>query len=162
MTARRALLLTLAVVALALAPGMAFAATRSAAAAPTPVQAVTTLLAPFARPGGSHGACDALTGHVLACPITARLRFRLRQYRQGENGNLVCRCQNPPRGIRWVQTGNNGFVARVDTRWLYGASTSYTITFVVAREDDGWHVDDAYCARRLQTSIYNPPAGPCV
>ena len=33
--------------------------------------------------------------------------------------------------------------------------------FVVGRQDDGWRVDDAYCAGRPQTSIYNPPAGPC-
>jgi hypothetical protein len=106
---------------------------------------------------GNALACNALRGQALACPITARLRYRLQHYiRYVETANLVCRCQNPPRAVRWMQTDNNGFVAHVNVRWMYGATNSYTITFVVARQDDGWRVDDAYCAGRPQTSIYNP------
>lgn len=140
------------------APGVPAATTTGAA---TPIQAVATLLAPFAAPGPPRGACDAVTGRVQGCPITPRLRYRLEHFQAGENGNIVGRTQNPPRSLRWAQIGNNGFVARVNTRWDYGASNSYAITFVVARQDDGWRVDDAYCAGRPQTSIYNPPAGPC-
>jgi hypothetical protein len=139
-----------------------------AAAAPafgtaTPLQAVVTLLRPFySGVAGNALACNALRGQVLACPITARLRYRLEHpIRFKENGNLVCRCQNPPRAVRWMQTDNNGFVAHVNVRWMYLATNSYTSTFVVARQDDGWRVDDAYCAGRPQTSIYNPPTGPC-
>jgi hypothetical protein len=92
--------------------------------------------------------------------LSVRLRYRLQHYHRGENGNLVCRCQNPPRALRWRQTDTNGFVAHVSTQWLYAASTAYTITFVVGREEDGWRVDHAYCGHP-QASIYNPLTGPC-
>jgi hypothetical protein len=128
----------------------------------TPLRAVLVLVRPFSTPDAAQGACNALTGQVASCPVTPRLRYRLQHpVRQRENGNLVCRCQNPPRRVRAAQTDRNPFVAHVDTRWVYGASLAYTITFVVARQDDGWRVDDAYCAGRPQTSVYNPPAGPC-
>lgn len=133
-----------------------------ASGAGTPLQAVLALVRPFSTPGTTQGACDALGGQVAACPVTPRLRYRLQHpVRYQENGNLVCRCQNPPRSVRSTQRDRNPFVAHVDTRWVYGASRAYTITFVVARQDDGWRVDDAYCAGRPQSSIYNPPAGPC-
>jgi hypothetical protein len=141
-----------------LAPPAAAAPTSGTA---TPLQAVVTLLRPFySGVAGNALACNALTGQVQACPITARLRYRLQHYvRNVETGNLVSRSQVPPRAVSWVQTDANGFVAHVTTRWV--ARPSYTITFVVARQDDGWRVDDSYCAGRPQTSLYNPPTGPC-
>jgi hypothetical protein len=149
--------------ALTLLPLPAAAAPASGTA--TPLQAVVTLLRPFySGMAGNALACNALSGRVLACPITPRLLYRLEHpMRFKENGNLVCRCQNPPLHVSWVQTDNNGFVAHVKTGWVYaaGARPMYTITFVVARQDDGWRVDDAYCLARPQTSIYNPPTGPC-
>ena len=146
---------------LPLFPGVALAAPAAVTGTATPLQAVITLVRPFITPGPFSGACNALSGRVLACPITARLRYRWQHSLRVENGNLVCRCQNPPRAIRWNLTDNNGFVAHVSTRWVYGATNSYTITFVVGREDDGWRVDDTYCAGHPQTSVYNPPTGPC-
>jgi hypothetical protein len=120
------------------------------------------LIAPFSNPAAGPNACNALTGRVGTCPITPRLLYRLAHpIRFKENGNLVCRCQNPPRAVRWMQTDNNGFVAHVNVRWMYLATNSYTVTFVVARQDDGWRVDDAYCAGDPTTSIYEPPTGPC-
>ena len=126
----------------------------------TPVRAVAALVGPMATPG-SQAACQVISGEVEACPITSRLRYRLAHYQRDENGNIVSRAQNAPRAIRYAQGASNSFVARVDTRWVYGASEAYTITFVVVRQDDGWRVDDAYCAGRPATSIYNPPVGPC-
>jgi hypothetical protein len=120
------------------------------------------LIAPLYNPAAGHNACNALTGRVGTCPITPRLLYRLEHpIRFKENGNLVCRCQNPPRAVRWAQVDDNGFVAHVNVRWMYLAANSYTITFVVARQDDGWRVDDAYCAGNPTTSIYEPPTGPC-
>lgn len=154
----------LALTGLALPLGVGQAASRPATAvstgAATPLAAVAALVGPMATPE-SRAACQAISGQVAACPITPRLRYRLQHYTRNENGNLVSRGQNPPRAVRYAQRDNNGFVARVDTRWAYGASNAYTITFVVARQDDGWRVDDAYCAGRPATSIYNPPTGPC-
>jgi hypothetical protein len=120
------------------------------------------LIAPFYNPAAGHNACNALTGRVRTCPITPRLLYRLEHpMRFKENGNLVCRCQNPPRAVRWAQVDDNGFVAQVNVRWMYLAANSYTMSFVVARQNDGWRVDDAYCAGDPKTSIYEPPAGPC-
>jgi hypothetical protein len=146
---------------LALLVGTVRAAPAAVPGTATPLQAVITLVRPFLSPGPGTNACNALTGRIRSCPISARLRYRLQHYQRGENGNLVCRCQNPPRALHWTQTDTNGFVAHVSTRWLYGASSAYTITFVVGREEDGWRVDDAYCGGRPQTSVYNPPTGPC-
>jgi hypothetical protein len=120
------------------------------------------LIAPFYNPAAGHNACNALTGRVRTCPITPRLLYRLEHpMRFKENGNLVCRCQNAPRAVRWAQVDDNGFVAQVNVRWMYLAANSYTMSFVVARQNDGWRVDDAYCAGDPKTSIYEPPAGPC-
>ena len=114
------------------------------------------------HPAPAQGACAALGGQGAACPVTPRLRYRLqRPVRYQQIGNLVCRCRNPLRGVRAAQTGRNPFVARVDTRRVCGAPRAYAITFIVVRQDDGWRVDDAFCACRPQTSIYNPLAGPC-
>ncbi len=143
----------------ALAPGAT--AAPSVAGAATPAQAVSALLKPFYTPGPAGGACNALSGQVAGCPITLRLRYRLQHYQRGENGNLICRCQNPPRIVRWTQKDNNGFVAHVTTTWIYGASSTYALVFIVARQDDGWRVDDSACAGRPATSVYTPPTGPC-
>ena len=99
---------TLGAAALTLLPLPAAAAPASGTA--TPLQAVVTLLRPFySGVAGNALACNANRGQVLACPITARLRYRLEHtIRFKENGNLVCRCQNPPRAVRWMQTDNNG------------------------------------------------------
>src|ERR687884_1429007 len=148
---------------LSLAPaGVTAAPTMLPMGTATPLRAVVALIAPFSNPVAGHNACNALTGRVGTCPITPRLLYRLEHpIRFKENGNLVCRCQNPPRAVRWAQVDDNGFVAHVNVRWMYLATNSYTMTFVVARQDDGWRVDDAYCAGNLTTSIYEPPTGPC-
>ena len=133
---------------LSLAPaGVEAAPTRLTTGTATPLRAVVALIAPFYNPAAGHNTCNALSGRVGTCPITPRLRYRLEHpIRFKEHGNLVCRCQNPPRAVRWGQTDNNGFVAHVNVRWIYLATNSYTVTFMVARQDDGWRVDDAYCA----------------
>jgi hypothetical protein len=125
-----------------------------AAGTATPLQAVLALVPPFSTQGPALGTCNALGGQVAACPVTARLRYRLQHpVRPQENGNLICRCQNPPRGMRVARTDRNPFVAHVNTRWVFGASRAYTITFVVARQDAGWRVGNTYCSipqRELQ------------
>jgi hypothetical protein len=83
----------------------------------TPLRAVVALIAPFDNPAAGHNACNALSGQVRTCPITPRLPYRLEHpIRFKVNGNLVCRCQNPPRAVRWAQTDSNGFVAHVNVR----------------------------------------------
>jgi hypothetical protein len=148
---------------LSLAPtGVNAAPIRLTTGTATPLRAVMALIAPFYNPAAGHNACNALTGRVETCPITPRLLYRLEHpIRFKENGNLVCRCQNTPRVVRWAQVDDNGFVAHVNVHWMYLAANSYTMTFVVARQDDGWRVDDAYCAGNPTTSIYEPPTGPC-
>src|SRR5438128_10856083 len=85
----------------------------------TPLRAVVALIAPFYNPAAGHNACNALTGRVGTCPVTPRLLYRLEHpMRFKENGNLVCRCQNPPRAVRWAQVDDNGFVAAVTVRRL--------------------------------------------
>ncbi len=75
------------------------------------------LVRPFSTPGAAQGACNALTGQVAACPISARLRYRLQHpLRLRENGNLICRCQTPPQAVRAALMSSTPFVARVDTR----------------------------------------------
>jgi hypothetical protein len=164
-TRSRALVIALSVLALSLslAPaGVTAAPTMPPKGTATPLRAVVALIAPFSNPAAGHNACNALTGRVATCPITPRLLYRLEHpIRFKENGNLICRCQNPPRAVRWMQTDNNGFLAHVNVHWMYLATNSYTVTFVVAHQDDGWRVDDAYCAGDPTTSIYEPPTGPC-
>jgi hypothetical protein len=156
-TRSRAFAITLSALALCLnlAPaGVNAAPTRLTTGTATPLRAVMALIAPFYSPAAGHNACNALTGRGGTCPVTPRLLYRLEHpMRFKENGNLVCRCQNPPRSVRWAQVDDNGFVAHVNVRWVYLAANSYTITFVVARQDDGWRVDDASCAGDPRTSI---------
>jgi|GEM_PF-3462860 len=134
--------------------------TANAAGAATPEAAVSTLIKTLHDPTASGAGCNALTGRVDDCPITAKLRARLQKPAPGENGNIVSRSQNPAQSVAVTLVENDGQTARVNTRWEYGAG-SYTITFVVVKEADGWLVDDSYCAGNPQTSIYNSPVGPC-
>src|SRR5262245_23337939 len=77
-----------------------------ASGAATPSQAVHALVDPLATPGPSSGApgCNALTGQLADCPITARLRSRLSSpIPDVETGNLVSRSQNPPAALDVAQ-----------------------------------------------------------
>jgi len=133
------------------------------AGAATPSQAVAALVGPLATPGRGPSGCNALTGRLDDCPITARLRDRLAHPVAGvETGNLVSRSQNPPQAldVAQVKLPAGATVANVNTRWGYG-SGEYTITFVVRQEAGGWLVDDSYCLNNPGSSIYNPPTGPC-
>lgn len=160
-TLRRNLYLTmLGAILLLLAPPIsaASAQTQTVSGASTPEQAVTTLLEPFYSPSAGSSACNAVSGQLAACPITARLRQRLEQ--ATENGNIVSRSQNPPRGMAIKSIKNDGQTAHVATVWDYGG-TSYSITFTVVKQDSGWLVDDSFCSADPASSIYNPPTGPC-
>ena len=90
---------------LSLAPaGVNATPTRLTTGTATPLRAVMALIAPFYNPAAGHNACNALTGRVGTCPVTPRLLYRLEHpLRSKENGNLVCRCQNPPRAHRRVE-----------------------------------------------------------
>ncbi len=132
--------------------------------AATPLEAVETLIKPFHTPGNIPDACNALTGQVRACPVTERLRNRLEQpIPLQENGSLVSRSQNPPRGLRIMLVENTQDRALLNVRWTYGlrGELSYTITFVVQGQGGKWLVDDSYCAGQPETSVHNPPVGPC-
>jgi hypothetical protein len=156
-TQRCALGLTLIAVA-SLTPRPAGASAQVAAGLATPVQAVAVLLESFYRPL-AQSTCQAITGRYAHCRITARLRYRLQHPdRVPGTVNPLCRCQNFIPAIRWAQVDNNGFVAHVNTLW----PPTLAITFVVARQDDGWVVDDNYCAGRPATSLYHIPIGPCM
>lgn len=143
-----------------IAPQNSVSAAPVAAGAATPEAAVSTLIKALQDPAATGVACNALTGQLDDCPITARLRTRLQNPTPEENGNLVSRSQNPPSSVAVTLVDSDGQTARVNTKWEYGAS-SYTITFVVVKGADGWLVDDSYCAGNPQTSIYNSPVGPC-
>jgi hypothetical protein len=131
----------------------------------TPSQAVAALVGPLAGQAGQTG-CNALTGQLADCPITARLRARLANPTPGvETGNLVSRSQSPPQSldVAEVKLPEGATTAQVNTRWNLGTTppSAYTITFVVQKEAGGWVVDDSYCLNDPTTSIYQPPTGPC-
>lgn len=152
----------LAILALGFLPFGVTAATPAPVVASTPVRAVQTLLMPFYAPAAQHNSCQALIGHDATCPVSARLLYRLQNpltYR--ENGNLICRCQNPPRAVHFKQIDGNGYIAHISTQWDYGTS-SYSIIFVAAHQNGGWAVDDSYCSGHPATSLYQPPTGPCL
>ena len=127
------------------------------AGATTPVQAVTILVTPFSS-SQHNKACNALEGKLAACPITQRLRQRLQTAK--ENGNLICRCQNPPRWTRVWLYSRSGTTAHVEVMWDYGG-TWYPMVFVTVMRHGGWLVDDQYCTARPSTTVYHTPAGPC-
>lgn len=163
MSVIRSLVLAAAVIGLALGVAGSSSAPASAASAggATPIAAVVAVFGAFSG-APAQANCAPVSGRVAGCPITARLRYRLEH--ASENGNILCRCQNPPRTIRWALQDANPFVAHVATRWYYGPTTgrpAYTLIVTVAREADGWKVDESTCAGRPATSIYQPPAGPC-
>lgn len=160
MRGRRAFWLPMFAVMLLVMPGTArvSSAAGNLQAAATPEQAVATLLEPFYNPAAGTGACDAVSGQFAACPITARLRDRLEH--ATENGNIVSRSQNPPRSVTINPIHNDGQMAHAATIWDYGNS-SYSITFTVVKQDDGWLVDDSFCTALPTSSIYNAPTGPC-
>ncbi|MBV9278944.1 MAG: hypothetical protein JOZ41_02585 [Chloroflexi bacterium] len=138
------------------APAGARAAIHPAAGAATPVKAVSQLLAGFTM--HRNAACNPVVGRLAACPITPRLRARVQHAR--ENGNILCRCQNPPTSVGISLADNNGRVAHVNSRWSYAAN-SFVMVWVVLHQAGGWLVDDSYCAGRPATTIYKKPAGPC-
>lgn len=131
---------------------------QAASGVSTPEQAVRSLVEPFYNPAAGSNACNAVSGQLAACPLTTRLRARL----QGatENGNIVSRSQNPPRGVAIMPIKSDGQIAHVASVWNYGSS-SYSITFTVVKQDSGWFVDDSFCSADPSSSIYNPPTGPC-
>jgi LPXTG-motif cell wall-anchored protein len=137
------------------------ASAQTASGASMPEQAVTTLLEPFYNPAAGSNACNAVSGQLATCPITAGLRQRLEG--ATENGNIVSRSENPPRGVAITPVKSDGQTAHVATVWDYGASagSSYSITFIAVKQDGGWFVDDSFCSAEPSSSIYNPPTGPC-
>jgi hypothetical protein len=153
---RNVIALVLLAVSTLLLPISAFASGTS-----TPEEAVSTLIKPLYSPGAGGGACDALSGKLDGCPLSARLLTRLQHpIVNQETGNLVGRNQNPPQSVSVAPVSNDGQTAQINTVWQYGAS-SYTITFAAVKQADGWVVDDSYCAGNPSTSIYNAPVGPC-
>ena len=157
--------LMLALTALCILPGVASAGP-AAAGATSPEKAANALVAPFTvkGPAGNDLACNPLMGKVDNCPVTARLRTRLKNpVPLQETGNLVSRSQNPPKSVKVTQLDNNGQVAHVSTRWETGVSTHSIddITFVVRKQQGAWFVDDTYCVGKPKTSIYNIQVGPC-
>jgi hypothetical protein len=131
------------------------------AGASSPEEAVRILIETLYNPSAGNKPCNALNGQFADCPVTARLLQRLQNPIAGqETGNLVSRSQNPPQSVTITPVDNTGQLAHIDTKWQYGTS-SYSITFAVVKEADGWRVDDSYCTGAPQTSIYNPPTGPC-
>lgn len=154
----RSVFLTAVLTALPLAAPSSRAASGHATMAATPVQAVTVLVRPFSGSRYNNAACNALKGRLADCPITPRLRQRLRT--ANENGNLVCRCQNPPRWMRAWLYSRRGSTAQVEVMWDYGA-TWYPMVFITVLRQGGWLVDDQYCTARPSTTIYHVPAGPC-
>jgi hypothetical protein len=164
-TPRNRLLSIAGAIVLCLLTGAAVVAQATGAAAPS--EAVQTLVQPFVTVGPPQAGCNALTGQVVDCPVTARLRARLQSPIAGvETGNLISRSQNPPRAVEVAQVklAEGATEAQVNTRWQYGTSQNqaeYIITFVVRKEAGGWLVDDTYCQNNMSTSIHNPPVGPC-
>lgn len=136
----------------------AWASGQHAATATTPVHAVTTLVKPFTGSQYNNAACNPLKGKLAACPITQRLLQRLQTAK--ENGNLICRCQNPPRWTRVWLYSRSGTTAHVEVMWDYGG-TWYPMVFVTVMRHGGWLVDDQYCTARPSTTVYHTPAGPC-
>ena len=138
-------------------------AAQGAAGAATPEAAISTLIKALHDPAAQGVACNALTGKVDDCPITARLRTRL-QNPTGENGNIVSRSQNPPRSVSvaviYYDKVTDPRIAHANVTWDNG-TTSTIIMFVLVKEAGGWLVDDTNCGGSPETSIYNSPVGPC-
>jgi hypothetical protein len=159
MSAKLPILTVLFTLALLLQPGPTPSTTSGTPAAPSPQQAVETLLKPFyVQDAGLSSSCNALSGQFQGCPITARLLNRLRT--ATENGNIISRSQNPPQDVRYTLLDNDGQTTHVNTTWNF-ASSSYAITFTAVKIAEGWQVDDSFCSGQPDTSLFNPPAGPC-
>lgn len=151
-------LLTLSLSVTATPPGPVHASS-SAAPASTPRQAVSILLASVTR--RVHGSCHPFSGTaspastVATCPITPRMRHAL--LHPAGPGNLLCRCQNPPRRIVILGTMTLNRVY-VEGYFDYGPN-SFVITYVVVHRPRGWLVDDMFCLRHPETSVYTKRDG---
>ncbi|GAC1522971.1 MAG: hypothetical protein NVS2B16_31050 [Chloroflexota bacterium] len=131
-------------------------------AATTALRAVRVVVHPYFVAGYNFSNCTRRSPRLypsLTCPETARLRRRLESRRPIE-GLPFCRCESGPKTVRVWQISNDGRVALVNAYWNLGPG-SFTGTFVV-RWNNGWLVDDEYCAGRPATTIYGSRgAVPC-
>lgn len=136
----------------------------TAAGEDSPEAAVTMLVTPFYDQSANNAACNAVSGRVEACPVSARLLKRLQNPDTGPgSGNLIGRTQNPPGNVTVAPATMRGEDALVTTTWQSGAS-AYNIVFLVIHQADGWVVDDSFCAdpsEGTSTSIYNSPVVDC-
>ena len=133
---------------------------RSEAGAVAPRQAVSILVTPYIHGARTTWRCNVMTHTLRACPVTARLRYRLLHPDRPAPGCMgsctldpICRCQNQVPSLRIRVIDNNGQVVHVNTRWDFYQS-SFTITATVLRRPGGWLVDNLYCAGRPGTTIY--------
>jgi hypothetical protein len=140
--------------------------------AATALQAVRVMMRPYDMVGYNFTNCTTKSPRRnpgLTCPETPRLLHWLavRRLPVGDSGLAFCRCQSPPRAVRVWQLDNNGHMAHVAVRWMFGQAgsprTISTDTFVVLHRSIGWLIDDEYCTGHPWTSVYRGAAGaaPC-
>src|SRR5947209_3381023 len=128
-------------------------ASTSRVAAATPRTAVLAIIRPFFQQSAQSAACNALTGRLVACPVTPRLRAAAarelqweRKHTQGGNGNEFCRCQNTPlrvvvSTVNGPYTTASGRFAQVKTVWYWGSRPT-SITWATRHVPEGWQVDN--------------------
>jgi hypothetical protein len=142
-------------------------AQRQASHPASPRQAVQMLIRPFHKPSAQNQTCNALKGQLTTCPLTGRLIKSLvleRRYEQthasGGNGNIFCRCQNPPLRVIVKRAVLHGLTARVLTVWQWGAEAQ-NLTFVTRHTTTGWRVANEFCTAKPSRDMYHYPIGPC-
>jgi hypothetical protein len=133
----------------------------------SPRRAVQIMIGPFYKPSAQSPSCNALKGQLTSCPLTGRLIKSLvleRRYEQahrsGGNGNIFCRCQNPPQRIAITRLIPNGLTVHVLTVWQWGAETQM-LTFVTRHTTTGWRVANEFCTAKPARDMYHYPIRPC-
>lgn len=137
----------------------------SAYPASSPRQAVSIFVSsvtarrPFRTGCHPYMGSSTLTAQLATCPITSRLRQGL--LRSARAVNALCRCENPSRAVTVFPSMTSSKGTYVEGYFDYG-SNSFVITYSVVRGQGGWLVDDTYCLRRPETSVYTRRGGlPC-
>ncbi|HCG00036.1 MAG TPA: hypothetical protein DEV93_05780 [Chloroflexi bacterium] len=133
----------------------------------SPIRAVQILVGPFYKSSAQRQSCNALKGQLTSCPLTARLIKSLvleRRYEQthasGGNGNIFCRCQNPPMRVIIKRVVPHGLTARVLTVWQWDTEAQ-NLTFVTRHTTRGWRIANEFCTANPARDMYHFPIGPC-
>ena len=178
MSVRRAQLLILASLVLAIVSSVPATVTASPlgmrphVAAATPRDAVQRVIQPFVDRSSPSAGCNALSGKLAACPITPRLRAAVSRelrweikHTHGGNGNEFCRCQNPPRrvtisAVKAPYVNASGRFVEVETVWSWG-SRPMNLTWITRQVQGRWQVDNNFCSGYPNKDLYHIPVGPC-